>query len=75
MTGGAKGIDSVALACAISNGSFAIVFLPDNIGLKIREVYVQKGLLSGQLLLYSHVSPFAKKTKNSFVAAAMECNK
>jgi len=75
VTGGAKGIDSVALSCAINNGSFAIVFLPDNIGLKIRDAYVQKGLLNGRLLLYSHVSPFAKKTRNSFVAAAMERNK
>lgn len=75
VTGGAKGIDSVALACAINNGSFAVVFLPDNIGLKIRDAYVQKSLLNGSLLLYSHVSPFAKKTKNSFVAAAMERNK
>lgn len=75
VTGGAKGIDSVALSAAINAGSFAIVYLPDNIGLKIREAYFQQALLAGRLLLYSHVSPLAKKNKNSFVSSAMERNK
>ena len=75
VTGGAKGIDSTALTCALENNGFAVVFLPDNIGEKIRDPFYQKYLLNGTLLLYSHVSPEAQKSRNTFIASAMERNK
>lgn len=75
VTGGAKGIDETAMKCAIDNGGFAVVFLPDNLKEKAHDPYYQKNLLNGCLLLYSHTSPAARKTKNSFVASAMERNK
>ena len=75
VTGGAKGIDSVALNQTFADGGCAVLFLPDNIQTKIREPLIQKNLLNGSLLIYSHVSPYAAKTRNSFVASAMERNK
>ena len=75
VTGGAKGIDDIALKSALSNDGFAILFLPDNISIKVREPIIHQNILDGKLLVYSHVSPFATKSRNSFVAAAMERNK
>jgi predicted Rossmann fold nucleotide-binding protein DprA/Smf involved in DNA uptake len=75
VTGGAKGIDSTALIYAIEHGGNAVVFLPDNIKEKVREPFYQKNILNGKLVLYSQVSPLAAKSRNSFVAAAMERNK
>ena len=75
VTGGAKGIDSVSMNYALNQGSQAIVFLPDNITAKLKDSFYQRNILDGRLLVYSHVSPFAKKTKNTFVASAMERNK
>ena len=75
VTGGAKGIDETSLIYALEHGAFAVVYLPDNIKEKVREPFYQKNILNGRLLLYSHVSPFAPKGRNTFVAAAMERNK
>ncbi|MBO4910841.1 MAG: DNA-protecting protein DprA [Lachnospiraceae bacterium] len=75
VTGGAKGIDSVAANCALNMGGKVILFLPDNIKEKLRESFVQKHIWDGNLLVYSHISPLAVKSRHSFVAAAMERNK
>lgn len=75
VTGGAKGIDEISLNYALEHGSYAVVYLPDNIKEKVREPFYQKNVLKGSLLVYSHISPFAPKSRNSFVAAAMERNK
>ena len=69
VTGGAKGIDSVALNQALADGGYAVLYLPDNIQAKIREPLIQKNLLNGSLLIY------AAKTRSSFIASAMERNK
>ena len=75
VTGGANGIDSIALTHMISLGGFAVVFLPNNMNSKIKDSFYQKSILNGKLLLYSHISPYTLNTRNVFVAAAMERNK
>ena len=75
VTGGAKGIDSVAMNCALDTGGKVILFLPDNIKEKLRESFIRQHIWDGDLLVYSHVSPLAAKSRNTFVAAAMERNK
>ncbi len=75
VTGGAKGIDSAAMNCALETGGKVILFLPDNIKEKLREPFIRQHIWDGDLLVYSHVSPLAAKSRNTFVAAAMERNK
>ncbi len=75
VTGGANGIDSVALNSALNMGGKVLVFLPDNIKEKLRDSFVRQYIEQGDLYVSSHVSPFAGKSRNSFVAAAMERNK
>ena len=75
VTGGAKGIDTVALNNCIENGGQAILFVPDNMSAKIGESFIRKNIIDNKLLVYSHVSPFAPKTRNSFVSSAIERNK
>ena len=75
VTGGANGIDSVAMHYALQHGAPVVVFLPDNIKEKLRDPFVRQHIWNGNLLVISHISPFAKKMRSSFVAAAMERNK
>ena len=75
VTGGAAGIDTIALKRCLQMGGNAILYLPDNIGSKIKDADIRKAVLEKNLLIYSHVSPLAAKTRNSFVASAMERNK
>lgn len=75
VTGGAKGIDNVALTYALNQGGKVVVFLPDNIRSKLRDPLYQQNIIDGNLLVYSHVSPMDRGGRNSFVAAAMERNK
>ena len=75
VTGGAKGIDNAAMVHALDKGGKVVVFLPDNIQTKLRDSFYQHNILDGNLLVYSHISPFEKKGRNTFVAAAMERNK
>jgi len=75
VTGGAKGIDSVALEYAMKHDAPAVVFLADNLKEKLRDSFIQKCIWEGKLLIFSHISPLAPKTRNSFVSAAMERNK
>ncbi len=75
VTGGARGIDTVALNSCIENGGQAILFVPDNITAKIRESFIRKNIIDNKILVYSHVSPLAVKTRNTFVSSAMERNK
>lgn len=75
VSGGAKGIDRISINYALSKGGHVIAYLPDNMNAWIRDNDYRSFVMDGKLLLCSPVSPFAKKTKNSFVAAAMERNK
>lgn len=75
VSGGAKGIDSVAMECALDKGGVVITYLADNITSKIKDKYCRDHVMDGRLLMLSHVSPFAPKARHSFVAAAMERNK
>jgi len=75
VSGGAKGIDSVSIKHALTNGGYVMAYLPDNIKTMIQDNYYRKYIEEGRLILCSPVSPFAPKTKTSFVAAAMERNK
>ena len=75
VSGGAKGIDSISITYSLNNGGFVIAFLPDNMKNWIQDKFYRDFVMNGRLLLCSHVSPFAPKTKNSFVSAAMERNK
>lgn len=52
-----------------------MIYLPDNIKDKVNDPFYRKHIIQGNLLVYSHVSPYEKKTRHSFVAAAMERNK
>lgn len=75
VSGGAKGIDTVSINHAIEKGGIAVAYLPDNLKSRIRDKYYRRTVGEGRLLLCSHVSPLAPKTRHSFVAAAMERNK
>lgn len=75
VTGGAKGIDSVAAQYALQHGAPVVVFLPDSLKEKLRDSSVRRHIYDEELVVLSHVSPFAPKMRNSFVAAAMERNK
>lgn len=75
VTGGAKGIDTIALNTCIENSGKAVLFLPENILSKIQEPFIKKNINNNKILAYSHVSPFALKTQNSFAASALERNK
>ncbi|MCR5614842.1 MAG: DNA-protecting protein DprA [Saccharofermentans sp.] len=75
VSGGAKGIDSISMDHALGLGGKVIAYLPDNIKTKITDKDYRRMIINKQLLLLSHVSPLAKKSKNTFVAAAMERNK
>lgn len=75
VTGGAKGIDSAAMNCALNSGGRVCLFLPDNIKEKLREAFIRQHIGEGNLFVCSHISPFAAKSRQSFVAAAMERNK
>ena len=75
VSGGAKGVDSISIGHALNEGGTAIAFLPDNIKTWIQDRYYREQIMNGRLLIYSHVSPFARKTRTSFVASAMERNK
>ena len=73
--GGAKGIDSISLNYTLEHSGCAVAFLLDNIKQRVRDPYFLKYIFDGDLLVYSHVSPFAPKGRSSFVVAAMERNK
>lgn len=75
VSGGAKGIDSVAINYALNHGGKAVVFLADNLNEKIKDAYIRKHIWDGNLSIFSHFSPCARKTRNTFVSAAMERNK
>ena len=75
VSGGAKGIDSISINHAITNGGYVVAYLPDNIKSWMQDKYYRGFIENGQLALCSHLSPFAEKTKISFVSAAMERNK
>lgn len=75
VSGGAKGIDSVAINYALNHGGKVAVFLSDNINDKIKDSFILKHVWDENLVIFSHFSPFAKKSKTSFVSAAMERNK
>ncbi len=75
VSGGAKGIDSVAINYALNHGGKVVVFLADNIKEKIKDSFILQNIWDENLVIFSHVSPYAKKTRTSFVSAAMERNK
>ena len=75
VSGGAKGIDSVAINYALNHGGKVVVFLADNINDKIKDSFVLKHIWDENLVVFSHFSPLAKKTRTTFVSAAMERNK
>ena len=75
VSGGAKGIDLISTGHALSLGSYAIEFLAEGIGKRIKDPTSLNYIVEGKLLLYSAASPLAKGNRNSFVASAMERNK
>ncbi len=75
VSGGARGIDTASMEHALTNGGYAVAYVSDNIKTKIQDKLTREFIVSGRLTLLSHVSPFAKKSKASFVGAAMERNK
>ena len=75
VSGGAKGIDVISTGYALRLGNYAIEFLPDGLAKRIKDPMSLNYILEGRLLLYSATSPFAKGTRNSFVASAIDRNK
>lgn len=59
VSGGAKGVDSIAEDAAIEMGSFAIAYLSDSMQRKLRQSPVIKAIQSGSLLLLSVANPDA----------------
>lgn len=59
VSGGAKGIDSVAAEAAIENGSFSIAYLSDSMERKMKRSTEIKAIQNGQQLLLSVVKPDA----------------
>lgn len=57
VTGGAKGIDTIATQSALDNNGFAIEYLADSMMQKIRKMDVVKSINNGNLLLLSAMSP------------------
>lgn len=75
VSGGASGIDSLSINHALKLGGHVVAYLPDNIKNRTQDKYYRDLILDGRLTFCSHISPFAKKTRTSFISAAMERNK
>lgn len=71
VSGGAKGVDSIAENTIIENGGSAISIVSNNLAKKIKEKHVRNSILKGQLLIMSIVNPRANFT----VYGAMDRNK
>ena len=59
VSGGARGIDSIAQTASIGNGSSCIAYLPDSLAKRIKGKNVLDALLNSQLLLLSAAIPEA----------------
>ena len=59
VSGGAKGVDSVAAEAVIENGGFSIAYLSDSMVRKIKRSAEIKAIQNGQQLLLSVVKPDA----------------
>ena len=71
VTGGAKGIDTVAAQAALDNNGFVIEYLADSMMQKMRKADVVKSINTGNLLLLSASTP----TSGFNVGFAMMRNK
>ena len=59
VSGGAKGVDSIAAEAAMSNGCFSIAYLSDSMERKLKQSSQIKAIQNGQQLLLSVVKPDA----------------
>ena len=59
MSGGAKGVDSIASETAINNGGYAIEYLGDSMFKRMKKSMLLEAIQNGQLLLMSFVAPDA----------------
>ena len=75
VTGGAKGIDSVAAKYVLEREKPLVMFLPCSINEKLKNSFIKEHVYDKNLLLLSHISPFTPRSKTSFIASAMERNK
>lgn len=57
VSGGAKGIDSIASESALANGGFAVEYLSDSLMKKIKTSSIITTIKSGQLLILSSTNP------------------
>lgn len=71
VSGGAKGVDSIAETTAIEEGGSAVAIVSDSLNKKIKEKSTRNAILEGKLLAMSTVHPNASFT----VYAAMDRNK
>lgn len=71
VSGGAKGVDSIAEGTSIEENGYAISIVSNNLSKKIKEKGVRNAILDGRLLVMSTVNPNANFT----VYAAMDRNK
>ena len=71
VSGGAKGVDTIAQDTALSAGGNVISVLSDSLSKKIKQKEVREAITKGKLLLFSAVSPKAGFT----VYSAMDRNK
>ncbi|WP_352420852.1 DNA-processing protein DprA [Proteiniborus sp.] len=71
VSGGAKGVDTIAENTSIEENGYAISIVPNNLNKKIKEKSVRNSILEGRLLALSIANPNANFT----VYAAMDRNK
>ena len=71
VSGGAKGVDSIAENEAIKKGGITISIVSDNLSRKIKEKNIRNTILDGKMLVVSVANPSAKFS----VYAAMDRNK
>ena len=59
VSGGARGVDSIAQAASIDNGSSCIAYIPDSLAKRIRDKSVADAVLHDQLVILSVANPDA----------------
>ncbi|MDD3502184.1 MAG: DNA-processing protein DprA [Candidatus Cloacimonetes bacterium] len=71
VSGGAKGVDSIAEFHCIDNGGYAVSFVSDTLNKKIKNKDIRNAILQDKLLLISAANPYER----FYAYSAMERNK
>ncbi|HPY97303.1 MAG TPA: DNA-processing protein DprA [Candidatus Cloacimonadota bacterium] len=71
VSGGAKGVDSIAESSCLDHGGLVISFVSDSLSNKIKNQSIRNAIMEGRLLIMSAVSPYER----FFAYNAMDRNK